>query len=193
MSATDQNIQAINKFISTLEKKLIPNKTLMTAISVHLRENARENILDQGANIPVNLGPGFASTNLWPRNKMFKGKALLNSRNLFRSIQAAATENTAMAYTNRVGAALQHFGGEVRAKKKLGSVKRKKDVWAMEQYFWAMWYKSSKKEKLFKILALHMQKHNSITVPARPFLILTDPYKEMIIEEIRQHVTTLNL
>jgi phage gpG-like protein len=187
MNVKDKNIAEINKFISTLEKKLIPNKTLMTAISVHLRENARENILDQGANIPINYGAGFASTNVWPRNKMFKGKALLATRTLFRSIQAKATENEAMAFTNHIGARLMHFGGEVKAKKKLGSVKRKKDVWAMEQYFWAMWYKSSKKEKMFKILALHMQKHNSITVPARPFMVLTDPYKEMIIEEIRQH------
>ncbi len=188
MDARKQNVDEINKYLSYLKGKFTPNKTLMTAISVHLRENARENILDQGANIPMSVGAGFASTNLWPRNKMFKGKALLASRTLFRSIQAKATENEAMAFTNHIGARLQHFGGEVKAKKKLGSVKRKKDVWAMEQYFWAMWYKSSKKEKMFKILALHMQKHNSITVPARPFMVLTDPYKEMIIEEIRQHV-----
>lgn len=178
MSDTDQNIQEINKFIKTLEKKLLPNKTLMTAISVHLRENARQNILDQGANIPGG----------WPAKKMFPGKALLNTRNLFRSIQASATNDTAIASTNRRGAALMNFGGEVKAIKKLGSVKRKKDVWAMEQYFWAMYYKSNKKENLYKILALHMQKHNSIVVPARPFMVLTDPYKDMIIEEIRRHV-----
>ncbi|MCZ7608891.1 MAG: phage virion morphogenesis protein [Ignavibacterium sp.] len=188
MDARKQNVDEINKYLSYLKGKFTPNKTLMTAISVHLRENARENILDQGANIPINYGAGFASTNVWPRNKMFKGKALLASRTLFRSIQAKATENEAIAFTNHIGARLQHFGGEVKAKKKLGSVKRKKDVWAMEQYFWAMFYKSNKKEKMFKILALHMQKHNSITVPARPFMVLTDPYIEMIIEEIRQHV-----
>lgn len=175
---SQQNIQEINNFISKLQKKFTPNKTLMAAISIRLRESAKSNIEDQGASVPGG----------WPK-KMFPGKALLVTRNLFNSIQSGANDNTAFAFTNRRGAALMHFGGEVKAKKKLGSVKRKKDVWAMEQYFWSQYYKSDKKEKLFKILALHMQKHNSITVPARPFMYLNEKFRDLIIEDIRNYVS----
>lgn len=177
MSVTDNNLKEVNNFISNLKGSFTPNKTLMNAIAGHLHASVMDNFETEGANVPGG----------WPK-KMFPGKLLVNQGFLVRSIQQSATDNTAMAFTNRRGAALMHFGGEVRAKKKLGSVKRKRDVWAMEQYFWSQYYKSGKKEKLFKILALHMQKHNSITVPARPFMYLTDKYKDLIIDEIKTFV-----
>lgn len=187
MSINDQFITQINSVITSLKHKFTPDKTLMMAIAVQMRNSARKQIENQGADASIMYSVGSISTSFWPK-KMFPGKALIKSGVLLKSIQASATDNTAIASTNRVGAALMHFGGEVKAKKKLGSVKRKKDVWAMEQYFWSQWYKSNKKQNLFKILALHMQKHNSINVPARPFMVLTENYVNNIIEIIRKHV-----
>lgn len=173
MPVNDHLIAQINSVFNELKGKLTPDKKLMSAIAGHMHANVMHNIESQGKDIPGG----------WPA-PMFPGKALLRQGNLIRSIQARATENESIVSTNRIGASLMHFGGEIRAKKKLGSVKRKRDVWAMEQYFWSQYYKSNKKEKLYMILALHMQKHNSVTVPARPFMVLTESYKERIIEEI---------
>jgi len=177
MPVNDPLIAQINNVIAELKEKFVPNKNLMTAIAGHMHASVMANFENQGADVPGG----------WPR-KMFPGKALVGEGNLIRSIQASATDNESIVSTNRVGAALQHYGGVIKAKKKLGSVKRKRDVWAMEQMFWAKWYASSKKERLFKILALHMQTHSSITVPARPFMVLTDSYKDKIIEEINKHI-----
>lgn len=170
----DDSLKQINELIAGLKNKLLPNKPLMTSIAVHMHANVMHNIESQGQGIPGG----------WPK-PMFGGKALLREGNLIRSIQAKATDNTSIVSTNRVGAWLMHHGGKIQAKKVLGSVKRKKNVWAMEQYFWSQWYKSGKKEKLYFILALHMQKHDSVTVPAYPFMVITEPYKNKIIQEIR--------
>lgn len=151
----------------------------MMAIAVHMRESAKENIESGGKEaVPA-----------WPGMKMFPGKELMQSGKLLRSIQAGASDNESWASTNRPGAALMHFGGEVKAKKILGSVKRKKNVWAMEQYFWRRWFESGKKQKLFMILALHMQKHDSLTVPARPFMFLNEERGSSIIALIRKQIT----
>lgn len=66
-------------------------------------------------------------------------------------------------------AAIHEYGGRIQAKKTLGSVKRKKDVFAMEQYFWAMYYKSKKENEYFKNLALKIAKDGFITIRARPY------------------------
>lgn len=174
----DSFLTQVNTVFNDLKGRFTPNKSLMMAIAVHMRESAKENI-DSG-------GKGAAPS--WPGSKMFPGKELLQSGKLLRSIQAGATDNSAWASTNRPGAALMHFGGEVKAKKILGSVKRKKDVWAMEQYFWRRWFESGKKQKFFMILALHMQKHNSINVPARPFMFLNEERGNAIINLIRSHI-----
>lgn len=179
MNSSEQNIQEINKFIAGLEKRFTPNKSLMLAISGHMHASVMNIFETEGADIPGG----------W-KKKMFPGKLLMGRGDLIRSIQDTATNDSAIVYTNRRYAAIQHFGGEIKAKKMLGSVKRKKDIWAMEQYFWAMYYKSNKKEKLYKMLALHMQKHNSVTVPARPFMVLTDKFKDLIVDDIRKFVTT---
>ena len=177
MAVNDENIAQINAVINELKDKFTPDKTLMTVIAGHMHASVMHNFENEGADVPGG----------WPK-KMFPGKLLQGKGNLIRSIQAKATDNEAIVSTNRIGAALMHFGGKIQAKKKLGSVKRKRDVWAMEQYFWRQWYESSKKERLFKILALHMQKSSFVTVPARPFMVLTEKYKNDIIKTIREHV-----
>ena len=173
-----ENLSRVNEYFSSIKGRFTPTQSLMLSIAEHLKENAKNNIETQGANIPGG----------WPQRKMFPGKRLLSAGNLIRSIQSAATDNKAIAFTNNKGAALQNFGGVVKAKKLLGSVKRKKDVWAMEQYFWMRYYKTKKQEKLFMVIALHVHKYGSVTVPASPFMVITKDYENKIIEEIKKHV-----
>jgi len=175
MPVNDTSIAQINAVIKELKDKFTPSKTLMTAIAGHMHASVMNQFETEGEG-------------KWPK-KMFPGKRLVGKGNLIKSIQQSATENESIVSTNRIGATLMHFGGEVKAKKKLGSVKRKKDVWAMEQYFWHQWYASNKKQKFFKILALHMQTHNSIYVDASPFMVLTENYVNNIVEIIRKHVS----
>ena len=180
MAVNDAFLAQVNTVFNELKGKFTPNKTLMNSIAEHMRASVKQNIESGG----VGASPS------WPGKKMFPGRELQNSGKLLRSIQSGSTENEAWASTNRPGAALMQFGGVIKAKKILGSVKRKKNVWAMEQYFWSQWFKSGKKQKLFMILALHMQKHDSLTVPARPFMYLTEPYANQIIQAIRSHVAS---
>lgn len=175
---TNDNLTQINQFFSKLKLKSTNNRPLMIKIAGHLADNVEHNIESQGADVPGG----------WPSGKMFPGKQLIGEGNLLRSVQAKAEENEAMAYTNRVGAKLMNFGGEVKAKKILGSVKRKRDVWGMEQFFWRKFYESNKQETGYKILAMHMMKHNSITVKARPFMVITDSYMEKIIKTTEQYL-----
>ncbi len=172
----DDFLQQVNRTFNEVKDKITPNRSLMTAIAGHMLTSVQMNFENQGEDVM----PGG-----WPK-RFFPGRKSLESR-ITRSLQAKATDNEAMVGTNTIGASLFHYGGEVKAKKILGSVKRKRDVWAMEQYFWSQWYKSRKKEKRWMILALHMQHNNSITVPARPYMVLTETFKNMIIQEIREY------
>lgn len=173
----DPIIEKINKMMTELIERFTPDQTLMTKIAGHMHASVMNNFETQGRDVPGG----------WP-DKMFPGRMLEGTGNLIRSIQASATEDTARAYTNYRSAALQHFGGDVKAKKILGSVSRKKDVYAMEQFFWSKWYQSNKKENMFKYIALHVHKHGKITVKARPFMILTSNYENAIVDDIYNHV-----
>ena len=167
------NLDEVNKVFKGLKGKFTPNKTLMTAIAGHMLASVQTNFENQGKNVMKGGWP----KRMFPRRKSLEGPIL-------RSLQASATENTSIVSTNYIGARLFHEGGKVKAKKILGSVKRHRDVWAMEQFFWSQWYKSKKKEKNWFILALHMQKHDSITVKARPYMVLTGHYKDLVMKEI---------
>src|SRR3990167_5014979 len=105
MAINDPFIKQINDYMSNLKGKFTPNKTLMTVIAGHMHASVMANFENQGANVP-----GGA----W-KQKMFPGKALIQSGNLIRSIQASATDNSSIVSTNRIGATLMHFGGEVKA------------------------------------------------------------------------------
>ncbi|MCF8265817.1 MAG: phage virion morphogenesis protein [Melioribacteraceae bacterium] len=179
--AKSYNLEEVNKLFREYKDKFTPNKPMMTAIAGHMLGSAQENIRNGGK----------GASPAWPKRKMFPGreKGLVRSGSLLRSVQAKATDNTAIAFTNKRYAKLQHFGGVIKAKKILGSVNRKRDVYAMEQYFWAQYFKSNKKEKLWMVLALHVAKAGQIKIPARPFMYLNKRSKAGIKETVRSKVT----
>ena len=64
-------------------------------------------------------------------------------------------------------ASIQEYGGEVKAVKKGSSVKRRKGVYIMEQFFWRVYYET--KNIFWKILALTISKKGYIKIKARPY------------------------
>lgn len=64
-------------------------------------------------------------------------------------------------------AKIHEYGGIIKAKKKVSSLKRKKEVYAMEQMFWARYYETG--SPLYKNLALRINEFGFITMPARPY------------------------
>jgi|GEM_PF-2714409 len=159
---------------------------LMNLISQNMVEAVRENITTQGRS----LGKTWPAESPLTRAMKKGGKGQLrNSDRLINTLFATYSNSEAAAASPLVYAALMHFGGEVKAKKILGSVKRKKDVYAMEQYFWRMWYVTNKKEKAFKIMALHVSKYGKFTVKARPFMALGPNHIKDIKEIITDYFT----
>ncbi|GAB4287256.1 MAG: hypothetical protein Kow0098_03500 [Ignavibacteriaceae bacterium] len=80
-------------------------------------------------------------------------------------------------------AQLQQFGGKIIAKKRLGSVNRKKDVWAMEQYFWRRYYETE--SSIYKYMALKIGKTGNFFVTARPYLMITIKLKSDLIQAVK--------
>lgn len=102
----------------------------------------------------------------------------INTGNLFRSFSRGGVGNIHKVTINgglyqlEYGSSLAYakiheYGGEIKAKKKVSSIKRKKETWAMAQFFWAKF--SETENKYFKNLALHVEKKGSVTIPKRPY------------------------
>lgn len=102
----------------------------------------------------------------------------INTGNLFRSFARGSVGNIYKVnvsnnlYELEYGSSLPYariheYGGVIKAKKKVSSVKRKKETWAMAQFFWAKF--SETENKYFKNLALHVEKEGSVTIPKRPY------------------------
>lgn len=102
--------------------------------------------------------------------KNINKQGLVDTSNMLnsRSFKVYEGESFVRCSVNTIYAAIQELGGEVVPSKRVGSVKRKKMVFAMEQLFWAM-YKKTGEEK-FKYLALHIAKGGKIRIPSRPFI-----------------------
>lgn len=64
-------------------------------------------------------------------------------------------------------AAIHEYGGKIQAKKKVSSVRRKKEVFAMEQFFWAKFKETG--SPYYRNLALRINEYGFVTVPARPY------------------------
>jgi hypothetical protein len=125
-------------------------------------------------------GVVFARENLRINHSIVSGNlsdSICYSTNEFQSAPAGGTgkpiekpnvPNAVNIGTSVVYSWIQEFGGKIQAIKILGSVSRKRDVWAMEQFFWHMWYQTE--EEKWKWMALHMQKYDYVTIPAKPYL-----------------------
>ncbi|MCU7494751.1 MAG: hypothetical protein HF314_12080 [Ignavibacteria bacterium] len=161
------NTDSLNLLFKQLNNRLTETKPLMTEIAGIMYYGVSENFRTEGSRLP---GGGWKQM----QHNSRKGQILQDSGVLLSSISWTATATESVVGTNYKTAALHNFGGVIKAKKIVGSVKRKKDVFAMEQFFWMKWYESGKKDNYYKALAFHVHKTGQITVPARPFMMLNN-------------------
>lgn len=188
--AADNNLEQINAIIDRLKNKFIPNRELMTAIAEEMHASVMNEFRTEGAG----SGGWKALKPATLKQKRRKGlaEAILQARgNLIRSIQSSATESTAIVSTNLRYAAIHHFGGVIsiaartrtlfhRTDRKGNLLKQKSN-----QNLLVFAKKSHKQKSAYT----YGQRAYNINIPARPFMVLTDFYKNNIINIIRNHIT----
>lgn len=105
-------------------------------------------------------------------------KLEINTGKLFRSFSRGSIGNIhkvsvngglyQLEYgSNLPYAKIHEYGGVIKAIKKVSSVKRKKETYAMAQFFWAKFAQT--KQNYFKHLALHVENKGGVTIPKRPY------------------------
>jgi len=187
--AADSNLEQINAIIDKLKDKFLPNRELMTAIAEEMYASVINEFRTQGA------GSGGwkalkPATLKQKRRKGFSESILQARGNLIRSIQSSANDSTAVVSTNLRYAAIHHFGGTIsiaartrtlfhRTDKKGNLLKQQSNKNLL------IFAKKSHKQKSAYTFG---QRAYNITIPARPFMILTDVYKNNIINIIRNHI-----
>jgi phage gpG-like protein len=85
-------------------------------------------------------------------------------------------------------AEIHEKGGFIKAKKKASSVKTKREVFVMEQFFWRKFIES--KNEIWKRIALSVRKNKGIKMPARGYFnaalsTFRDEYKDKFIQQKR--------
>ena len=179
MAVNEVNTQ-INSLFTRLKKSFTPNKNLMDAVARYLHQSVMTNFANQSLSpIPFPKGRGGnifgrnweplkASTLGQKRRRGLSDRILEATGNLKRSIKTSSTNSNAWIYTDAVYGAIHNFGGIISLPGRSGQFRvNKKRVTGI-----------GFKEKIIKI-------------PARPFLILTEGFKERILEEIRMQVGSL--
>jgi len=89
-----------------------------------------------------------------------------NPNNVYRAKQSG--NNFELEYGSKIPYAKIHeYGGFIAAKKRASSVKRKKEVWVMSQYFWRKYMET--KAPFFKRIALSIEVKGGVNMRARPY------------------------
>lgn len=179
MAISGPFLTQVNSVFNELKGKFTPNKTLMTTIAGHLKASVDMNFINQGKDVPGGW-PALAHSTV--KEKMRRGK---DPRKLYRegllaaSIQQGATEDEAWASTNVNYAAIHQFGGSIVQA-------------ARSELFTRNRFSKPPKKGQFKKGTTPGRgftfKERVINIPARPFMVLTESFKDKIIAAIRSHV-----
>ncbi len=182
-------IAQVNETFDKLKDKFTPNKSLMTAIAGHLLASVEDEFRTQGA------GSGgwaklAASTLRQKRRRGWSQRILEAQGNLFKSIQPNATDTEARVSTNLKYAAIQHFGGEIfhhpRTRELGFRLDKKGNLLKQEGY--PNLVRFAKKTHKNAIRYTISQQSYTTTIPARPFMVLTESFKDKIIQEIKNQI-----
>ncbi|MGK9367541.1 phage virion morphogenesis protein [Melioribacter sp. Ez-97] len=183
------NLEQINALIDSIKERFLPNRKLMTAIAEEMYASVINEFRTQGAG----SGGWKALRPATLKQKKRKGfaDAVLQARgNLIRSIQSSATEYTAVVSTNMRYAAIHHFGGVIsmaaRTRTLFHRTDRKGNL--MRQQSNKNLLVFAKKSHKQKAAYTYGQRAYTVNIPARPFMILTEPYKNNIINIIKRHI-----
>ncbi|MBI1936676.1 MAG: phage virion morphogenesis protein [Ignavibacteriales bacterium] len=187
----NNNIVQINLLIDNLKAKFIPNKKLMTSISEEMHASVMNEFHTHGS------GSGgwqpLKTSTLKQKRKRGLAEAILQAQgNLLRSVQSSSTENKAVVSTNLGYASIHHFGGVIsiaaRTRTLFHRTDRKGNL--LKQKGNENLLVFAKKSHKNKSAYTFGQKNYGITIPARPFMVLTDTYRGNIINIIQKHITS---
>ena len=191
MDSNQSTVEQINKVIGDLKAKVIPDKILMTAIAGHLQASVENNFKTQGAEVPGGWAPLKASTLRQKKKKGLSSKILEARGNLERSIQASSTENESIVSTNLIYAKVHQFGAQIfhhpRTRKMAFRLDKKGELLKQEGH--SNLVRFAKKTHKNALRYTISQQSYTVNIPARPFMALTDSFKDKIIDEIKNHIT----
>lgn len=190
--ANQDTLQQINSIINNLKDKFTPNKTLMTAIAEEMHASVMNNFQTQGASVPGGW-PALKPATLKAKRKKGFSEAILQAQGfLMRSIQSSATDNTSMVSTNKIQARILNDGGVISIAARTRTLFHRTDgkgnllKQTDNKNLLVFANKSHKRKSAYTF----GQKNYNITIPPRPFMVLTDTYKNNIINKICSHVTS---
>jgi len=89
-----------------------------------------------------------------------------NKNNVYKASQSGS--QFTLEYGSKIPYARIHeLGGFINAIKRASSVKRKKEVWVMAQFFWRKYMET--KAPFFKRIALSIENKGGVNIKARPY------------------------
>ena len=183
----DTNIQQINSIINNLRNKFTPDKNLMALIVKEMKDSVHNNFSSSN---PMHW-PSLKPATLKQKRKKGLSESILQATGeLLRSIQSDSTENSAVVSTNKEYAAIHHYGGVISIAARTRTLFHRTDAKGnllkqTDNKNLLVFAKESHKRKAAYTFG---QKNYNITIPPRPFMVLTDTYTNNIINKIRQHV-----
>lgn len=190
INVSDNNLAEINRMVESLKDRLTPNKKLMTEIAGELHASVEENFRNEGADVPGGWPKLRPSTVKSKNRKNVVLKILQQHGNLFKSIQTTVTDNEVIESTSVRYAAIHQLGGSFNIGARSRTLRHRTDAKGNllkrgKNNNLLIFAKNSHKRALTRTFG---QGAYNITIPARPFMILTDKYRNNIISIIHRHV-----
>lgn len=161
----DDSLQHINSVFQRLKEKGTPTLSLMQKIAGHLEDNIHENLRTEGSGSPIpwaRLSHSYAEKK--SKNKSLVQKILTATASMDQSIFQRVTDKEAAAGTNKIYAPAHQFGAVIQRSSMKSYITKKRSG-----------KESVKPKKNFMA---------TIRIPARPFLYLTDDYRDAIVRDV---------
>ncbi len=188
--AYKDGLDDIHVVIEELKDRFTPNKRLMNSIAEEMHASVMNNFQTQGASVPGGW-PALKPATLKAKRKKGFSEAILQAQGfLIRSLQSSATNDTSMVSTNKIQARILNDGGVISITARTRTLFHRTDAKGnllkqTDNKNLLVFAKESHKRKAAYTFG---QKNYNITIPPRPFMVLTDTYKNNIINKIRAHI-----
>jgi len=189
----DQYLDQVEVVIQDLKGRLIPDKKLMIAIAEEMHASVMDIFRNQGADVPGGW-PALKPKTIKAKQRKGLSSAILQGRGmLLRSIQSSATDDTAINSTNLRYAAIHNDGGTIDIPARTRTLRHRLDAKG----------NLLKQETNSKLLVFAKNSHKrfssytfgqkayQIKIPARPFMVLTEPHANNIIALIQKRVMSV--
>lgn len=172
--------------------KFTPDKPLMTAIAEHMLASVHNNFETEGEAVQPGGWQELKKKTILQKIRNNSASQILQAKgNLLRSIQSSSTNDTAAVHTNLRYAKIHNDGGTITIPARTRTLLHRTDSKGNL-------LRQSKNKNLL-VLASRRHKNVSaytfgqneytITMPARPYMVLTDPYEILIADEIKKRIT----